>query len=61
MIVAMQNFIPDRLAVSSEKTTPHCARQTASHISACPPRAVEEAPPDPGPSQSTFATALATR
>jgi hypothetical protein len=41
MIVAMQNFIPDRLAVSAQKK---------SALGSVP-----EAPPAPGPSQSTFA------
>jgi hypothetical protein len=41
MIVAMQNFIPDRLAFSAQKKSA--------------PGSVPEAPPDPGPSQSTFA------
>jgi hypothetical protein len=47
MIVAMQNFIPDRravdrLAASSEKKSPAAPGSTA------------EPPPDPGPSQSPF-------
>jgi hypothetical protein len=41
MIVAMQNFIPDRHGLSAEKKSA--------------PGSVPEAPPDPGPSQSTFA------
>ena len=41
MIIAMQNFIPNRHAVSSEKKSAHGS--------------VPEAPSDPGPSLSTFA------
>jgi hypothetical protein len=41
MIIAMQNFIPNRLAVSSEKKSA--------------PSSLPEAPSDPGPSLSTFA------
>jgi hypothetical protein len=41
MIIAMQNFIPNRHAVSSEKKSA--------------PGSVPEAPSDPGPSLSTFA------
>ena len=93
MIVAMQNFIPNRLAVISEKKSPTApahpqiyeaawlAAQQATTIepqpspvpaqqedtpavSACPgvpwkpevaPESAEEAPPDPGPSRSTYA------
>jgi hypothetical protein len=44
MIVAMENFIPDRLAASSEKKSPPA-----------PIPAPAGAPPDPGPSRSTFA------
>ena len=91
MIVAMQNFIPDRRAVPSEKNSaPASAKaeiyasawlrkqQTASidpqptpaeekagqGVPACPgtpwkpelaPTSAQEAPPNPGPSQSTFA------
>jgi len=92
MIVAMQNFIPDRLAGSSEKksapapihrgnTAPNFVIPPAPRVPACrgacrgseadlSRRAVEEpavvlnqqptpapagAPPDPGPSRSTFA------
>ena len=81
MIVAMQNFIPDRLAISSQKksapaTNPQAqiyaaawrARQQAATVDPQPSPAQEEdspgvpqpapgseAPPDPGPSQSTIA------
>ena len=41
MIIAMENFIPDRHALSAEKKSA--------------PSSVPEAPPGPGPSQSTFA------
>jgi hypothetical protein len=94
MIVAMQNFIPDRRAVPSEKNSaPASAKaeiyasawlrkqQTASidpqptpaeekagqGVPACPgtpwkpelaPTSAQEAPPNPGPSQSTFANPL---
>jgi hypothetical protein len=86
MIIAMQNFIPDRRAVSSEKKSPPAAakpqiyasawlrEQQATTIDPQPspapaqqeegpgviepefaPGSAEEAPPKPGPSQSTFA------
>ncbi len=62
MIVAMQNFIPDRRALSSErKSTPPPVLQEDSPAEPAPARpgvpwgAVGQAPPDPGPSQSTFA------
>jgi len=86
MIVAMENFIPDRRAVSAEKkAAPAPApaqiyasawRQQATTIDPQPsptpaqqeqedelgvpmpnlaPASVEDQPPDPGPSQSTFA------
>jgi len=77
MIVAMQNFIPDRLAVSSEKKSPPAPihpqiyaaawrnqQEDSPAVPACPgvpwkpefaPSSAEEAPPNPGPSQSTFA------
>ena len=83
MIVAMQNFIPDRLAVSSEKKSPPAPIPPQIYAAACPPRpavgrnqeedspavpacpgvpwkpefapsSAAEAPPNPGPSQSTF-------
>jgi hypothetical protein len=78
MIVAMQNFIPDRKAVSSEKNSPTppaqpkiyeaawLRKQQATTIEPEPspappvaepeltPASLEEAPPAPGPSQSTF-------
>jgi hypothetical protein len=85
MIIAMQNFIPDRravnrLAISSEKKSPpalapqiHTAAWLARHkpsttgpqpsparqedSPAVPaPGAAAEAPPDPGPTQSIFAS-----
>ena len=46
MIVAMQNFIPDRHAVD---------RFSVSSEKKSAPGSVPEAPPAPGPSQSTFA------
>jgi hypothetical protein len=67
MIVAMQNFIPDRLALSAEKkSAPAPAQQEDGPARpACPgvpwgvpepaPRSLGEVPPDLGPSQSTFA------
>jgi hypothetical protein len=75
MIVAMQNFIPDRLAVLPEKNSPAAPawrrEQQDTTIEPQPPAqhedspcvpdpelapgSAEEAPPDPGPSQSTFA------
>jgi hypothetical protein len=69
MIVAMQNFIPDHRAVSSEKKSPpapvHPQTYQAAWLNkeedspAVPepefaPGSAAEAPPDPGPSQSTF-------
>jgi hypothetical protein len=81
MIVAMQNFIPDRLAVSrlavsSEKKSPPAPihpqiyaaawrnqEEDSPAVPACPgvpwkpeptPSSAGEAPPNPGPSQSTF-------
>ena len=73
MIVAMQNFIPDRRAVSAEKKS--APAPTHPQIYACrgprpqaatpattndpraqaAPGSAGDAPPDPGPSQSTFA------
>ena len=38
MIVAMQNFIPDRLAVSSEKKSPPAPIPPQIYAAACPPR-----------------------
>src|SRR5271156_2761823 len=49
MIVAMQNFIPDRLAVSSEK------KSHPAPIHSQPTPTPAEAPPDRGSSQPTFA------
>ena len=81
MIVALQNFIPDRPATSSEKKSPPAPIHHQIYEAACPPRpavglnkeedsptepaspgvprksapsSTEEAPPSPGPSQSTF-------
>jgi hypothetical protein len=50
MIVAMQNFIPGRLAVSSveKKSIPALIPEPV-------PGSVAQAPQDPGPSQSIFA------
>src|SRR5271168_1674648 len=91
MIVAMENFIPDRRAISSEKKSPPTptrpqiypaawlAKQQATRIHPQPnpapaqqearredgpatpkhtPGSAEEAPPNPGPSQSAFANPL---
>jgi hypothetical protein len=65
MIVAMQNFIPDRQAVSEKKSTSAPAQPqiyAEPQPSPAPPipsapasRRAEEAPPSPGLSQSTFA------
>ena len=62
MIIAMENFIPNRLAVSSEKKSAPAvgqrAGQQATAIDPQPspaPSSVAQAPPAPGPSQSTFA------
>jgi hypothetical protein len=75
MIVAMQNFIPDRpavdrLASSSEKKSAPAPTHPQIYAAAwrnqqedspavpepeCAPSSAEEAPPNPGPSQSTFA------
>ena len=38
MIVAMENFIPDRLAVSSQKKSAPAPTQPQNHSAACPPR-----------------------
>ena len=74
MIVAMQNFIPDRPAVSLEKKSPPAPIQSQIYeaawlnkeedspvVPACPgvpwepdPSSAAEAPPNPGPSQSSF-------
>jgi hypothetical protein len=53
MIIAMQNFIPDRLSVDRLSVD----RLAVSSEKKSPPAPVQqgEAPPDPGPSQSTFA------
>ena len=74
MIVAMQNFIPDHPAGSSEKKSPPAPIQSQIYeaawlnkeqdspaVPACPgvpwepdPSSAAEAPPNPGPSQSSF-------
>jgi hypothetical protein len=77
MIVAMQNFIPDRPAVSSEKKSSPAPihppqiyaaawrdqEEDSPAVPACPgvpwkpefaPNSAGEAPPNPGPGQSTF-------
>src|SRR5271163_3809311 len=38
MIVAMENLIPDRLAVSSQKKSPPAPTQPQIYAAACPPR-----------------------
>jgi len=38
MIVAMENLIPDRLAVSSQKKSAHAPTQPQIYAAACPPR-----------------------
>jgi hypothetical protein len=43
MIVAMQNFIPDRPAVSSEKKSPSAPIHPQIYAAACPPRRAVEA------------------
>jgi hypothetical protein len=61
MIVAMQNLIPDRLAISSEKkSAPAPTQQEQEDSPGVPesklaPASVGDLPPDPGPTQSTFA------
>jgi hypothetical protein len=65
MIVAMQNLIPDRPATSSEKKSPAApvppppiyaaAWRNQKEDSAARPSSAAEAPPNPGPSHSTFA------
>jgi hypothetical protein len=69
MIVAMQNFIPDHRAVSSEKKSPPAPVHPQTYQAAWfnkeedspavpepefAPGSAAEAPPDPGPSQSNF-------
>jgi len=72
MIVAMQNFIPDRPTTSSEKKSPPAPIHPPQTYAAAwrdqkenPPVEPEsapsspvQAPPNPGPSQSTFANPL---
>src|ERR1700691_5917229 len=61
MIVAMQNFIPDRRAVSSEKKAPSAPIHSQPSPAPEPkhaPGSTREAPPKPGPSQSTFGNRL---
>ena len=68
MIVAMQNFIPDRPAVASEKKSPPTPanhqiyaaawlnkEEDPPAVSDPAPSSAAEAPPNPGLSQSTFA------
>ncbi len=54
MIVAMQNFIPDRRALSAEKKSAP-ALAPAQQEDELVPASEREAPPAPGPSQSTAA------
>jgi hypothetical protein len=59
MIVAMQNFIPDRratpnLVIPTGAEGPAPAQQEQEDSPACP-ASVGDPPPNPGPSQSTFA------
>jgi hypothetical protein len=54
MIIAMQNFIPDPRAVSSQKKSTPAPTQPQIYAEPAPGSAAE-APPNPGPSQSTFA------
>jgi hypothetical protein len=59
MIVAMLNFIPDPRALSSQKKSPaapiHPYQQEDGPARPACPGSVAGAPPDPSPSQSTFA------
>jgi hypothetical protein len=62
MIVAMENFIPNRRAVSSEKKSdPTMGQRAGQQATAIDPQpspahgSVAQAAPAPGPSQSTFA------
>jgi hypothetical protein len=70
MIVAMQNFIPDRPAAASEKKSPPAPTHHQIYAAAwlnkeedppavpepeVAPSSAAEAPPNPGPSQSIFA------
>jgi hypothetical protein len=59
MIVAMQNFIPDPRALSAEKKSAPAPAQQEDSLWVPEPElatgSAAEAPPDPGPSQSTFA------
>ena len=63
MIVAMQNFIPDRPRISSGKKSPPAQIHAAAWLNkeedspAVPepaPSSTAEAPPDPGPSHASF-------
>jgi hypothetical protein len=68
MIVALQNFIPDRRAMSQKKSAPAPAQQEDGPATpACPavpwkpkhtPVSAGVAPPDPGPNQSTLANRI---
>ena len=57
MIVAMENFIPDRRAVSAEKKSAPAPAQEEGPpgVPGLPPSSVGDPLPHPGPSQSTFA------
>jgi hypothetical protein len=55
MIVAMQNFIPDPPAVSSEKKSVAPPVRSETYAAASP-SSEEEAPPNPGTSHSSFAS-----
>jgi hypothetical protein len=57
MIIAMQNFIPDPRAVSSQKKSTPAPTQPQTNAEPAPCSAAE-APPNPGPSQSTFANCV---
>jgi hypothetical protein len=50
MIIAMENFIPERRAVSSQKKSPTAPGPEIAPVS----------PPNPGPSQSTFANRVSS-
>ncbi len=55
MIVAMQNFIPDRRALSSEKKSTPAQQENGPAVPKLAPGFATEAPPNPNPSHSTFA------
>ena len=60
MIVAMQNFIPDPPAVSSEKKSVPPPVRSETYAAASP-SSEEEAPPNPGTSHSSFASRFIPR